>query len=314
MKALIPYTAISIGIIGLLAVAPANLGAADDDKTSSTESALDPDLRTEIRDAAAFYTTLQEKPETSVSPWIVTHAKGILIITRWSGSVGLGVTGGRGIGLEIIDGKFTPVAFYKVAGASVGVQAGVSKTRTVAFLMSDKALRTLIEDKVVWSDNLHAIAGTHSAVESSLDSSVDVVLYQESSGLDAGAAAAGTEVAVDDDSNRKFYADPAITAAGIFANKEATASDATKSLWIALDKSAGAKESMIPKDGASAKTTMPELKPGGSFPLPQASPNIMPPGMASPPPPHTPSTESLAQPPPAAAAPSTTAPLPQPNP
>jgi len=194
-------------------------------------------LNQKIGAAGDFYASLQLQPQTAVPDSVVGAAKGVIIITRWSGAVGVGGTGGSGIGLKKdAFGRFSAPAFYTVEGASLGLQVGGSKTQSVAFLMSDKALLTLTDSKFVWSGNVRAIAGPHSAGDSTVDNTVDVILYQQSSGLDVGATVAGTEVAVDNESNRLFYNSPGITPAEIFSgNVSASVPDSAKALINTLN-------------------------------------------------------------------------------
>ncbi len=191
-----------------------------------------------ISDASAAYTSMQSKPETAIPNWVVQQAKGVIILVRWSGAVGIGGTAGSGIGLKKnADGAFSAPAFYSVGGASLGLQVGGGKTETVAFLMSDKALNTLTDSKFVWSGNVKAVAGDHSSQSSTVNNTADVILYQQSSGLDVGAVVAGTQVSVANEHNRKFYENATITPQEIFAGKVKTP-DSAKNLTDALDKQA----------------------------------------------------------------------------
>jgi len=214
------------------------LHAADD---STMPAAKDPKqaLNEQISDAANAYSALQSKASSAVPDWVVSQAKGVIIINRWSGAVGIGATGGYGIGMKkTTNGRFSAPAFYTLAGASLGLQVGGNKTNTIAFLMSDKALQTLTDSKFMWSGNVRAVAGSHSASDSSANDIADVILYQQSSGLDVGAAVNGTKLAVDDESNRKYYDNPTLTPAEIF-NGRVGVPDPAKPLLDVLNKQAG---------------------------------------------------------------------------
>jgi len=193
------------------------------------------ELDQKITTATNCITSLQSRADTSIPSWIVGQAKGVVILHRWSGGVVIGGTYGWGVGMKKTDGAFNNPVFYKVAGASLGAQVGGSETETIVFLMSDKALQSLADDKFVWSGNLRAIAGSHSSSASSLDNNVDVVLYQKSSGLDVGATIAATKLIPDDESNRLFYNKSTILPVEILSGK-ATAPDSAKSLTEALKK------------------------------------------------------------------------------
>jgi len=222
--------------------------ASDDDEKAS---AKDPKqiLNQQISDAANAYSAMQSNGNTSIPDWVVSQAKGVIIINRWSGALGVGATGGCGIGMKkTTNGRFSAPAFYKLAGASLGLQVGGNKTQTIAFLMSDKALQTLTNSKFLWSGNLRAVGGSHSASDSTANNISDVVLYQQSSGLDVGATVAGTKLSIDDDSNEKFYDNAMIMPADIF-NGHVAVPDSAKPLIEALNKQAGF---MVPPAPANA--------------------------------------------------------------
>jgi len=225
--------------LALVAAASSVLAHAADD--SPKEAAKDPKqaINQQISDAANAYTALQSSASSAVPDWVVSQAKGVIIINRWAGALGVGATGGYGIGLKkTANGRFSAPAFYTLAGASLGLQVGGNKTQTVAFLMSDKALQTLTDSKFIWSGNVRAVAGSHSASDSSANNIADVILYQQSSGLDIGAAINGTKLALDDDSNHKYYDNPTITPTEIF-NGRVAMPDPAKPLVELLNKQAG---------------------------------------------------------------------------
>jgi lipid-binding SYLF domain-containing protein len=212
---------------------PSNTTITDDQKKA---------LLKEIDDAWTFYQSQQAKPATAIPNAVVAKAKGVMIINRWSGGVGIGGTGGEGIGMKKDkDGKFSAPAFYNVSGASVGVQLGGSNTKTIAFLMTDKGLNALTDGKMVWGGDARAVAGPSDAATTTLDDSADIILYQQSSGLEVGASVAGVKVALDNDGNRKFYDNPALSPADIFDGKVKMPPSA-QPLVDALNKQAAAKK------------------------------------------------------------------------
>ena len=217
-----------------------NLNAnASADVAAGDAATIKAKLNEQLNDAIDFYKTLLAKDDTAVSAQVAAQAKGVLIINRWSGGVGVGATGGYAIGLKkMSNGRFSGPVFYTLEGASLGLQVGGEKTHTVAFLMSDTAVRTLTEGKFVWSGNLKAVAGAHASSDSTLDNTADVVLYQSSAGLDVGAVVAATKVAVDEENTQKFYGDASVTADEILSGKVAAPAPA-KILVASADVAAG---------------------------------------------------------------------------
>jgi SH3 domain-containing YSC84-like protein 1 len=199
------------------------------------------DLAQQISDASTFYQTLQLTPATAVPDSVVAKAKGVLILNRWSGGLIIGGSGGNGIGLKKgADGKFSAPAFYKIGGGSLGLQIGGGNTRTIAFLMTDKGLTALTDSKLTWGGDARAVAGPNATGTSTLDDSADIVLYQQSSGLDVGASFSGVKVSTNTEGNRKFYDDPTLTPTDIFDGKVKTP-DGALPLLNALDAQAAKK-------------------------------------------------------------------------
>jgi lipid-binding SYLF domain-containing protein len=224
--------ALQLGLVALLLSATYVFAAED--------AAKDPKiaLNKEISEAANFYNVQQSDPKTAIPNWVVSEAKGIIIMTRVSGALIVGGTSGTGIGMDKgTDGKFSAPAFYTLGGASIGLQVGGGTTRTIAFLMSDKALNTLTDSKFVWSGNVRAVAGDQSTADTTVDNKADVILYQQSSGLDVGATVAGTQLSIDNTGNQQFYDNAAVTPAGIFSG-QVTTPDAVKPLLGVLNKQA----------------------------------------------------------------------------
>jgi len=224
--------ALQLGLVALLLSATYVFAAED--------AAKDPKiaLNKEITESTNFYNVQQSDPKTAIPNWVVGEAKGVIIITRVSGALIVGGTSGTGIGMSKgTDGKFGAPAFYTLGGASIGLQVGGGTTRTIAFLMSDKALNTLTDSKFVWSGNVRAVAGDQSTADTTVDNKADVILYQQSSGLDVGATVAGTQLSIDNTGNQQFYDNAAITPSGIFTG-QVTTPDAVKPLLGVLNKQA----------------------------------------------------------------------------
>ena len=198
----------------------------------------DPHLTKEIVNAGDFYQMLQLSPDTSIPNLVVAKAKGVMILDSWAGGVVIGGVGGEGIGMKKnADGKFSAPAFYNMGGGSFGVQIGGSNTQLVAFLMTDKGLTGLTDNKMVWGGDARAVAGPSSAATQTIDDSADIIIYQKTSGLDVGAAVSGVKITNDNEGNRKFYNNPSLTPPDIFSGSVKTP-DAAKPLIEALNKQA----------------------------------------------------------------------------
>jgi lipid-binding SYLF domain-containing protein len=176
-------------------------------------------LNEQLSSAADFYQLLEAKPQTDIPNHVVVNAKGILMVNRWSAKVG-GIAGGYAIGMKkMSNGQLSPPVFYSVAGASLGTQVDGEETHAIAFLMSDKAMRILNDDKFTLGGNVTVLAGPTSSSDSTVDNSADVVFYQDANSNDPGSAIAATSVSLDKERTRIFYHNPNITVDDIFAGQ-----------------------------------------------------------------------------------------------
>jgi lipid-binding SYLF domain-containing protein len=197
-------------------------------------------LTKQITDAWEFYQLLQIKPETAIPNAVVAKAKGVMILNRWSGGLIVGGSGGEGIGMaKNKSGEFGAPAFYDMGGGSFGLQIGGGNTKFVAFLMTDKGMTGLTDNKLVWGGDARAVAGPSAASTQTIDDSADVIIYQQTSGLDVGASFSGVKISNNNEGNRKFYDNPTLTPTDIFSGT-VTTPDAAKPLIAALNKQASA--------------------------------------------------------------------------
>ena len=120
-----------------------------------------------------------------------------------------------------------------------GLQIGGGNTKFVAFLMTDEGMTGLTDNKLVWGGDARAVAGPSAASTQTIDDSADVIIYQQTSGLDVGASFSGVKISNNNDGNRKFYDNATLTPSDIFSGT-VTTPDAAKPLIAALNKQASA--------------------------------------------------------------------------
>jgi lipid-binding SYLF domain-containing protein len=157
----------------------------------------------------------------------IGRAKGVLIASNVvkAGFI-LGGSGGRAV-LIVRDektGRWHGPAFYTLATASVGFQAGVSVSEIVTLVMTDKGLRSLLATSVKLGPDVGIAAGPVGA-GATQDIISDLVSFSRSKGVYGGVNLDGTAVTVADDWNRSYYGkdvQPAdIVLAGTVSNKGA---------------------------------------------------------------------------------------------
>lgn len=193
----------------------------------------DPDVAAMILldKSAATVERIRRVPELKALADLIPSARAVVVlpsVTR-AGFIG-GAEAGNGvlIGRER-DGNWSYPAFYTLAAASVGLQAGIQNTETILVIRSQKALDAIIEHQgTLGADAGISIGwigvGTEAATTTNLGA--DVIAFSNSAiGLYMGVALDGAALVRRKDMNEAFYgvgATPrAIVVDGRFRNPRA---------------------------------------------------------------------------------------------
>ena len=117
-----------------------------------------------------------------------------------------GGSGGRAVLLvrNAKTGRWTGPAFYTLATASVGFQAGISVSEMMTLVMTDKGLNSLLSDSFKMGPDASVAAGPVGA-GAKADVITDLVTYSRSKGLYGGVNLDGTVVATSDEWNEAYY-------------------------------------------------------------------------------------------------------------
>jgi lipid-binding SYLF domain-containing protein len=169
----------------------------------------------QVNDDNAFYLSLQFDPSTIVPNWVVSHAKGVLIVERAAAGAA-----NQGVGLLKVTGKkFSAPAFFVINGASGGLQNVPAGAHIVAFLMTDQAVHALTGGQNAWN-GLHVAAGDPNATAAPAGALPDVILFQQNApSTDPAALLAGATIAANNSGNALYYDQSNLTAADIFNGK-----------------------------------------------------------------------------------------------
>jgi lipid-binding SYLF domain-containing protein len=117
-----------------------------------------------------------------------------------------GGSGGRAVTVarDAKTGKWTGPAFYTLATASVGFQAGVSVSEVVTLVMTEKGLNSLLAPSVKLGGDASVAAGPIGAGAKS-DVVADFVSFSRAKGLYGGLNLDGTVIAISNDWNETYY-------------------------------------------------------------------------------------------------------------
>ncbi len=142
--------------------------------------------------------------------WIqknLPRAKGVLITPEIvkAGFI-FGGSGGRAVLIvhDTASDQWRGPAFYTLATASVGFQAGVSVSENVTLIMTDKGVNTLLAPSMKVGGDASIAAGPVGAGAAS-DVKTDFVSFSRSKGVYGGLNLDGTVISVNNDWNAGFY-------------------------------------------------------------------------------------------------------------
>ena len=180
-------------------------------------------------------TTFQNFMRDPDMTWLqqnIGHARGVLIAPEVAKAGFIfGGSGGRALLVvrDVKTGKWVGPAFYTLATASVGFQAGISVSEVLTLVMTDKALNALLSTSVKVGPDASIAAGPVGA-GAKADIVTDLVSYSRSKGIYGGVNLDGTVVAVSNDWNETYYNKRPITAVDVLVRGGAHAKGADKLL------------------------------------------------------------------------------------
>jgi lipid-binding SYLF domain-containing protein len=117
-----------------------------------------------------------------------------------------GGSGGRAITLarDPKSGKWAGPAFYTLATASVGFQAGISVSEVVTLVMSEKGLNSLLAPSVKLGGHASVAAGPVGA-GAKADVVSDFITFSRAKGIYGGLNLEGTVMSISDEWNEAYY-------------------------------------------------------------------------------------------------------------
>jgi SH3 domain-containing YSC84-like protein 1 len=120
-----------------------------------------------------------------------------------------GGSGGRAVMLAKNEttGQWDGPVFYSLATASVGFQAGVSRSESVMMVMTENGFNSFLSNKVKFGGDMSVAAGPVGAGAQS-NVKADVLAFSRSKGLYGGINFDGTSVTVNEDWNKAYYGKP----------------------------------------------------------------------------------------------------------
>lgn len=157
--------------------------------------------------AQQAFQDMQDDPDMTWFRDNLKSARGVLVSPEIvkAGFV-LGGSGGRAVMFtrDTATGRWHGPAFYNLATASIGFQAGVAVSQTVMLVMTQKAVDSFLSNKFKMGGDATVAAGPVGVgAESSVQA--DIYTFARSKGLYGGLNFDGTVVTVNKDWNKAYY-------------------------------------------------------------------------------------------------------------
>jgi lipid-binding SYLF domain-containing protein len=160
-----------------------------------------------VTDATVTLANFINDPDMTWLKQNFRRAKAVLIAPQ-IGKAGLIIGGSGGHAVVVAHdpktGKWVGPAFYTLATASIGFQAGISVSEVVTLVMTEKGFHTLLSDSVKLGGDAAVAAGPIGAgAQSNL--TADFVSFARSTGVYGGINFDGTVITTADEWNRAYY-------------------------------------------------------------------------------------------------------------
>ena len=160
-----------------------------------------------VDDATASFSNFMRDPDMSWLQQNVHRAKAVMISPALlkAGFI-FGGSGGRAVVLahDAKSGKWVGPAFYTMATASVGFQAGIQVSEALTLVMTDKAMNSLLATSVKLGADASVAAGPVGAGARS-DVVADFIAFSRAKGVYGGLNLDGTVIGISNDWNEVYY-------------------------------------------------------------------------------------------------------------
>src|SRR5271167_581518 len=168
------------------------------------------DQRSLVTEATVTFANFRSDPGMTWLQRNLPRAKAVMIAPALT-KAGLivGGSGGRAVVVarDPNSGKWVGPAFYTLATASVGFQAGIAVTEMVTLVMTERGLNSLLSDSFKMGGDATVAAGPVGA-GAQADLVADLISFSRATGVYGGVNFDGTVVAPSDPWNRIYYGKP----------------------------------------------------------------------------------------------------------
>jgi len=158
-----------------------------------------------IDQATTTLSNFMRDPEMKWLQQNIGRAKAVLISPEIvkAGFI-VGGSGGRAVLVARNGGKWVGPAFYTLATASIGFQAGVAASEMVTLVMTDKGMNSMMASSFKFGGDASVAAGPVGAGAQS-NVTADLIAFSRSKGVYGGLNLDGTVVSSNSDWDKAYY-------------------------------------------------------------------------------------------------------------
>ena len=162
-----------------------------------------------VNEASKVMTEIMKMPDKSIPRDLLDKAKAVVVFPgAIKGAFIIGGQGGKGVAVRRVGRGWSAPAFLNMAGGSIGLQIGGSKTDYILLVMNDKGMKGLVEDKFELGGEGSVAAGPvgrTAAASTNVTFDAEILTYSRSKGLFAGVSLKGVSINSDGDLNEAIY-------------------------------------------------------------------------------------------------------------
>lgn len=162
-----------------------------------------------VNKSSEVLTEIMSIRDKSIPRDLLNKAKAVVVFPgAIKGAFIIGGQGGKGVAVRRIGRGWSAPAFLNMAGGSIGLQIGGSKTDYILLIMNDKGMKGLVEDKFELGGEGSVAAGPvgrTAAASTNATLDAEILTYSRSKGLFAGVSLKGVSINSDNDLNEAIY-------------------------------------------------------------------------------------------------------------
>lgn len=163
-----------------------------------------------VREARWSYEKLLDDPRERIPAELLERTRCVAIFPRLV-EAAFGFGGTRGLGVASCrnaERRWSPPAFVKLTGGSVGLQAGYKRAEVILFVVSERGARSLLDRHTSLGGEASVALGPldrETAVSTDRRYDEDIFVYSRSRGVFGGVSVEGSQLAISRKAIRRYY-------------------------------------------------------------------------------------------------------------